>query len=209
MKYLEYLILESKQVGTIYHYTSIMAIFKILKENELRSLRSFLTFDNKEIDYISCTRNKNFHLENPTISSSDIRIELNGNLLSTKYKIIPRDDNWKRIEYIDNFNNKKTKLINVAEDGDDDNYGNEMEESILTKQIFNITKYINSITFYISSNIEGWVDEFKILSYFHQTFNKKFNTKKSLMLWFNKNYPHIKINIIIDPNYVGLWKDQN
>ena len=199
MKYIKPLILESKQVGILYHYTFTSRLFKILSENILKSERGFLSINSKNYDYISCTRNKNLHLFNPNISSTQVRIELNGDLLSTKYKLIPRDDNYKRSVIYDGDDIIDNKLIDIRDDGDD--YGDEMEEAIITKQVPNIIKYINSITFYIDDKN----DEFKITAYFNDEFNVRISNKKQFIENFNKLFPTIKLQLVIDDNYLGLW----
>lgn len=72
-------ITEGKQVGTLYHFTSIDNLKKILKSGTL--------IPSKERKYISFTRNKNLTtLDN---EKRDVKITIDGDKLSTKYKIIP------------------------------------------------------------------------------------------------------------------------
>ena len=71
------LLKEAKQVGTIYHYTSLGALQSILETNKLISQRN----------YISFTRNKNWW---PWKTS--IKLSFDGDKLSNKYKIQPFSD---------------------------------------------------------------------------------------------------------------------
>jgi hypothetical protein len=77
---------EAKQVGTVYHFASLPNLIKILKENRLRA-------SDKIQKYISLTRDKNFYKNSDTRTiwgvDTEVRIVINGDLLSTKYKIEP------------------------------------------------------------------------------------------------------------------------
>jgi hypothetical protein len=72
MNYIEF-INERKQVGILYHFTMIHALGKILETNSLKS----------HYPYISFTRNKSFE------TSSQVRIVIDGDKLSDKYRIEP------------------------------------------------------------------------------------------------------------------------
>ena len=72
MNYIEF-INERKQVGTLYHFTMLHALGKILQSNSLKSF----------YPYISFTRNKSFD------TISQVRIVIDGDKLSDKYKIEP------------------------------------------------------------------------------------------------------------------------
>lgn len=70
---------EGKQVGDLYHFTSIVNLKEILK--------SKILIPSKERKYISFTRNKNLAtLDN---EKRDVKITIDGDKLSNKYKIIP------------------------------------------------------------------------------------------------------------------------
>ncbi len=118
---------EGKQSGLLYHFTNSTSLKKILEENIL--VGSFMYEHNGvELYGVSTTRNKNLNYDK---QRNNIRITLDGDSLSNKYKIQPRDY-WNR-EY-DVPNNPQT----IDED----------EEVILTPKgkIDNIKKYIISIT---------------------------------------------------------------
>lgn len=77
-------ILEGKQVGMIYHFTSIYNLYKILSEKE-PSIRPIRT-------YISCTRNWNMQSRELKLEKQCCRITLDGNKISHRYKIKPHFD---------------------------------------------------------------------------------------------------------------------
>lgn len=70
---------EAKQVGTIYHFTSLNNLLPILKSGVLVST--------KGRKYVSFTRNKN--LTNLGVENSQVRFTIDGDNLSNKYKLIP------------------------------------------------------------------------------------------------------------------------
>lgn len=72
---------ERKQVGLLYHFTSFQSLVKIINSN-FRLTSSIQP-------YVSFTRNK--RMMSNTISS-DIRITVNGDRLTDKYKITPYSD---------------------------------------------------------------------------------------------------------------------
>jgi len=72
-------ITEGKQVGDVYHFTSMANLKEILK--------SKILIPSKERKYISFTRNKN--LATLGNEKHEVKITIDGNKLSTKYKIIP------------------------------------------------------------------------------------------------------------------------
>jgi hypothetical protein len=104
----ENIITEGKQVGILYHSTSIQNIFNIIEENKLNTysndLNNLIDFRTQRDDnfmfhplagpiikdrekyppYISFTRNKNYKR-----SPKDTTLVIDGNKLSERYKIIP------------------------------------------------------------------------------------------------------------------------
>jgi hypothetical protein len=102
---------EAKQLGTIYHFTGFKGIDGILssdafKGSEIsvlplnnvydRDFQSFgksgQTYSKKGIDkvyYLSTTRDKLLYIKNPKIKDSTVRIVLDGDKLSNKYKFDP------------------------------------------------------------------------------------------------------------------------
>ena len=116
---------ESKQVGNLYHFTNKTNLEKIISSDKMVGSFMYELENGKELYGVSTTRNKNlFYDENI------IRITLDGNKLSNKYKIQPRDY-WYRQYNVPN--NPQT----IDED----------EEVILTPKgyISNINEYIIKI----------------------------------------------------------------
>jgi len=73
---------EGKQVGTLYHFTSISNLLMLLDANTLYSKRKNICF----------TRNQNFISDNREVSGTDCRLEIDGDSLSNSYKIEPYND---------------------------------------------------------------------------------------------------------------------
>ena len=81
-------ITESKQVGTLYHYTSADGLKGILQSNSINASEE--EYLGNDLYFVSFTRNKNFHKKGSAFDvSMDYRIALDGNKLSNKYKITP------------------------------------------------------------------------------------------------------------------------
>lgn len=88
---------EAKQVGILYHYTSLQGLLNIIRTNHLRAS----TPNNKFV--ISFTRDKNFHKSNNRyIGSMQVSIIIDGNKLSNKYKITPYQDLATKADVITN-----------------------------------------------------------------------------------------------------------
>lgn len=83
------ILVEAKQVGKLYHFTSLQNLRTVLKNNKLGVFRSY------ETDYyISTTRDKNFglRLRNTKFRHSvplKVRITLDGDKISENYRIEP------------------------------------------------------------------------------------------------------------------------
>lgn len=137
---------ESRKVGSLYHFTSFGSLSKILDENFLRSSDEYNFGKNENFNGISTTRNKNFNIDNRFGKSLSCRIELDGNVISEKFKILPYNY-W---NHVPNNNVARSKK-------------NESEEIIVIsrkylgeKGIPNIKKYIKSIVLFpqFESNYE-------------------------------------------------------
>ena len=78
---------EGKQVGTLYHFTNLDNLIKILNQDILKS-------NSNNSGYISFTRNKNFVKISRFLSggSVDCALIINGDKLSNNYKIEPYHD---------------------------------------------------------------------------------------------------------------------
>ena len=87
-------LLESKQVGIIYHYTTFDNGLKILQSNQLKSSDADDSTNDKPVFAISFTRDKRFHNNHNVgfdVSSfgqrPQVRFTVDGNNLSNRYKI--------------------------------------------------------------------------------------------------------------------------
>ena len=78
-------IVEGKQVGTIYHYSSPESIHSILKDDRIKAS------DYNE-GHISFTRDKLFHKEYRSGIKPKVSLELDGDKLSDRYKFKPYHD---------------------------------------------------------------------------------------------------------------------
>jgi len=74
------LLLEARQVGPLYHFTGVRGLELIIETNTFRTSPSYVSGDPS--DRVSFTRNKNYYW-------NIIRIGVDGDKLSTKYKITP------------------------------------------------------------------------------------------------------------------------
>lgn len=88
-------IIEGKQVGTLYHYTSLKTADKILKDGFIQGSDKSISGYSDDIigknSYsLSFTRNKNFHKVYRVIGGyPECRFVIDGDDLSNKYKIQP------------------------------------------------------------------------------------------------------------------------
>ena len=74
------LLLEARQVGPLYHFTGVRGLELIMDTNTFRASPAYVSGDPS--DRVSFTRNKNYYW-------NIIRIGVDGDKLSTKYKITP------------------------------------------------------------------------------------------------------------------------
>lgn len=109
-------LLEAKQVGIIYHFTSMNSLFRIISTNKMKS----------NLGHISFTRNSRLGYRD-----SDARIAFDGNKMSNKFKFQP---------YMHGnpfYDDDPVQLRKM--------YGDEWEESIKKSSISGVLKYIIKI----------------------------------------------------------------
>ena len=75
---------ESKQVGDVYHYTRLILLYPILKSGVLKPSQA----RSEKLGYISFSRDKALGMTLGSLKSQ-VRITIDGDKLSTKYKISP------------------------------------------------------------------------------------------------------------------------
>jgi hypothetical protein len=145
---------EAKQVGSLYHFTRTGELIEILKSNILRASDMWTTNDNLK-PFNAFTRNKNGW--DVGGFSTDVRITIDGDKLSDKYKIQP-------------FNM---------------DYGvDEMEERVY-KDIHNIKDYILDIT--INTKTPGNYSIHRdILNNLYPNINLIQEKKETLRTWFKR-----------------------
>jgi hypothetical protein len=116
---------EGKQVGNLYHFTNKVNLDKIISSDRMMGSFMYELENGKELYGVSTTRNKNLFYD-----KNNIRITLDGDKLSNKYKIQPRD-----------YWNRQYNIPNEPQTVDED------EEVILTPKgyIENIKNYILNI----------------------------------------------------------------
>jgi len=134
MKYIQsYKLYESKNVGILYHFTSIENLIEIINSNEMIGNGS-----------ISFTRDKNFldttGAESIGSDSTECRIVVDGDKLSNKYKIRPYN-------FFSNISTRPNRETGLSIDGEDFIAGPESEEVVLTDRIENIKDYIIRVDF--------------------------------------------------------------
>ena len=137
---------EAKQVGVIYHYTDKKGLAGILKSNSIKSNDEH--YLGNVINYISFTRNKNFHKKGMSFGVKlEYRIAIDGNKLSNRYKIKPfayipgwdYTDSWEYDWLDDEPESVRRNFFNATGEYD------EQEERITFKKpskIGNIKSYI-------------------------------------------------------------------
>ena len=86
---IELILREAKQVGPLFHFTSYSYALGIVKDNFRFDAKLSSEYTEDE-GYISFTRNKT--LKSSTIEQNQVRFKLDGDKLSTKYKITPYAD---------------------------------------------------------------------------------------------------------------------
>lgn len=114
---------EAKQISTVYHYTTILSLLKILDDDVLgdKSLGKYAR--------VSLTRDKNFQ-KRTKIIPAECRITINGDKLSNRYKVQPYQ--WNAAH----FSGKAATKGGEIED--------QMEEEV-QGYIIGITDYIQKI----------------------------------------------------------------
>ncbi len=109
-------LLEAKQVGIIYHFTSMNSLFRILSTNKMKS----------NLGHISFTRNYRLGYDN-----AEVRIVFDGNKMSNKFKFQP---------YMHGnpfYDDDPVQLRKM--------YGDEWEETIMKSSISGVLKYVKKI----------------------------------------------------------------
>jgi len=167
---------EAKQVGTLYHWTSLKSLANIIKTNTILPSHS----GHGEYDWVSLTRSKDKN-QFGIAEAADCVIVLDGDKLSNKYKIEPYHDvetgEYDELTYFDDNGNA---IGTIDDDGNIIRYGafDEMEERLFGL-IRNLDKYIIKVILYKSNpEVESLLKE-KNIPY-------ELNLNESLRDWFKK-----------------------
>jgi ankyrin repeat protein len=153
IKILESQLLESKQVGTLYHVCTLSAYLKyILPTDTLSSSGKYTNWLYKGSNYVSFTRDKKFTVETGTVDKADVLIKLvvDGDKLSEHYKIGPYNDfayDYKGNKFDD------SDMILYRE-----------KEEVVKGPIKNISKYIKAVYFDAKSMNQNILNSIKRLS---------------------------------------------
>lgn len=162
--YSEITLIEGKQVGTVYHWTTMAMLFKILDTNILKGYTA-----TKRIRGItvSTTRDKNF-IKNRgngilVISGGEVGIVLDGNKLANTYQVMPYDDSMDssgEIDYDDKqaFGDEQEELwygSRLVRDGGIKNISKYILKLIITKRF--LTRLINDYKYMLPDYFD-WTD---------------------------------------------------
>ena len=140
---------EGKQVGILYHYTSLKAALKILEQNELKPYKDVFGSGLEHMNYVSMTRDNHFHRLGRTIQGIQCRFIIDGDKLSHNYKITPFNDFEQGSAYGNSYGHRP--------------YNDEQEERV-NGSIKDIKKYIIKIQIikdetFNKEKLEHYIDE--------------------------------------------------
>lgn len=177
---LERLIKEAKQVGTLYHNCSAEIAAKyICKDDKLQSSGAYINKITGTTDIISFTRFKHKRLPHNITSLIDtpfiVRFKVNGDKLSENYKVFPYND----------FPDATGKLAMLSD----------QQEECVKGPIKNFSKYVESVEFIFSSNINIDYANDSYASY-----KGRLNTFNQIVDWCNKN----NIEYVVDKKYADF-----
>lgn len=137
---------ESKQVGTLYHFTDSENFLRILKSDKMIGFQRRSEKEPNKAYYVSFTRNKNLFLNPSRIGSSfQVGIVFDGDKLSNKYKFEPHSS-------IESKKNEYEERIKIPSTSD--------------RNIPNIKEYIIGVIilgdkFFYREQVDNFQDEIK------------------------------------------------
>lgn len=161
---------EGKQVGELYHWTTFIGVYMILKDNRIKSANRSVRDDATTINYddkygVSFTRDKFFHGWKNRHYPMEACIVIDGDKLSNNYKLFPYND------FFDGEYKPKKKQADEM-------------ETRTNKEVNNVIRYIKRIELYHN---DGGASEKEQLDYI-----KWFAPYKNVLKGFNyKNYTSI------------------
>ena len=134
------IIKEGKQVGTVYHFTTLNNAIMIVNSDHLKAYRATKNINSRTL---STSRDKNFSKrrgDQLSISGADITFVLDGNKLSNTYQVMPYDDTYDATdrEY------DEDDRINFGDEQEEIWYGKKLESDAGFK---NFSKYVIKVIF--------------------------------------------------------------
>lgn len=128
----EILLNEGKQVGPLYHFTSLKRSVMILSENHMKMHRE------NNVYGIPMTRDKNFWNIERSVNGVDVRLEFDGNKISNRFRIQPFN------AFTANTRSSSPEYI-------------ESEERVVVNDMrdFNVSDYLVNITVNLDTIIDG------------------------------------------------------
>jgi hypothetical protein len=149
-------ILESKQIGTIYHFTSVYALDSMMQKGNI-------ILDKDELSdvadgYYSFTRYSNLSSLDPL--KRHVRIKLNGDKMSYKYKFSPYLDtkslgNKKTLDF-----SKNSPNFEAEERIDSKKYGNiNLTNYIINIDIINRPDFLKQLSQYYPENSRAYKEQ--------------------------------------------------
>ena len=128
----ESLLTEGKQVGPLYHFTSLKRSVMILSENHMKIHRE------NNVYGIPMTRDKNFWNIERSVNGVDVRLEFDGNKISNRFRIQPFN------AFTSNARSSSPEHV-------------ESEERVIVNDMrnFNVSDYLVNITVNIDEIIDG------------------------------------------------------
>lgn len=134
------IIKEGKQVGIVYHFTTLNNAIMIVKSNHLKAYRATKNINGRTL---STSRDKNFSKrrgDQLSISGADIAFVLDGNKLSNTYQVRPYDDTYDATEREYEPEDK----LNFGDEQEEIWYGKKIESDVGFK---NFNKYVIKVIF--------------------------------------------------------------
>ncbi len=206
---------ERKNVGTIYHFTSIEGIINILEDNKMK-----LTVG-RDFGYFSTTRDKRFlSRANWTVENSLVAgLVLDGSRLSDNLRIVPHnywyDEYYDEIDSTGDESRDDYKHSDIKMSGKD-----EMEERVLVPDRYNSSGYFKNILKFTDSILVGkdnffeWVENSSdrdIEKLFNWIYEGKFKfTFRDDVMGYDlegKFVPEDEIREFMKEDYKEIWED--
>jgi len=136
-------LIESKQVGILYHYTTFEHLMDIIFDNELKGIY---------YNAVSFTRRNDLHKINWSISSI-VRLVIDGDKLSNSYKIEPVQRTSSRFEAEERVNSSIKNIMNYLIEIN--LLGYTAEDFAEDMKQYNIENYYENFNNYYSKHLGG------------------------------------------------------